>query len=362
MLPWLTGAGAADPGRVHTEGRMARAAIEEARAHVANLIGARPRQVVFTSGATEAVNAAVWGATRARPQGAVIGAKVEHSCVRDASARDSSYVEMAVDRAARIELESLDARLAEQSSVALVHCQLGNHEVGTRQPAAEVARRCRERGVLCHVDAAAAFGHETVDFDALGADLVSVSSHKLGGPKGVGAMVMRRGLRLEPLMVGGEQERARRAGMEDTPAIVGFGEACRLLATGGRLEREAGRAREQTARILGLARAIAGVTIYGDPEDRLAHIVCLGVEGVEAEAVLLGLDQAGIAAHSGSACSSESLEPSPVLEAMGVDARHSLRLSTGWSTTEEDIDALLDRLPRVIEGLRALRGSQEGAP
>lgn len=361
MLAWMTGDGAADPGRVHTEGRMARAAIEEARAQVAGLLGARPRQVVFTSGATEAVNTAVWGARRARPGAVVIGPRVEHSCVRDSSARDGSYVETAVDGDGRVDLDALDAALDAHPDVALVHCQLANHEVATRQPAAEVARRCRQRGVLCHVDAAAAFGHEPIELSELGADLVSVSSHKLGGPKGTGALVLRRGLRLDPLIVGGDQERARRAGMEDTPAIVGFGEACRVLATDGRLADEAARAGAQTDRILELAAVLPGVSVYGDPEDRLAHIVCLGVDGVEAEAVLVALDRAGIAAHSGSACSSESLAPSPVLEAMGVDANHSLRLSTGWSTTDADIDALLAVLPGVIDELRGLRDATGGA-
>ena len=183
---------------------------------------------------------------------------------------------------------------------------------------------------------------------------MSLSAHKLGGPKGVGALVVGRGLRLAPLILGGEQERARRGGIENTPAIVGFGAAAELLAD-GRLDEERARARRQTDRALDLARSLDGVTIYGDPAERLPHIVCLGVTGVEAEAVLLGLDQAGIAAHSGSACSSESLAPSPVLEAMRADAERSLRVSVGWSTTDADIDAFVEGLPRVVERLRALR-------
>src|SRR5437763_7162593 len=358
MLPWLAGDGSADPGRVHTEGRIARVAIEDARARVAGLLGTRPRQVVFTSGGTEAINAAVWGAVQARPGGAVVGTAVEHSAVRDASARHAEVIEAGVDGLGRIDIGAFGAALDRAgragSPAALAHCQLGNHEVGTLQPAAEVVAMCRDRGILVHVDAAAGAGHVPLDLSSLGADLVSVSAHKLGGPKGVGALVVRRGLRLPPLILGGEQERARRGGIENTPAIVGFGAAAELLAD-GRLDEERARARRQTDRALDLARSLDGVTIYGDPAERLPHIVCLGVTGVEAEAVLLGLDQAGIAAHSGSACSSESLAPSPVLEAMRADAERSLRVSVGWSTTDADIDALVEGLPRVLERLRALR-------
>ncbi len=243
-----------------------------------------------------------------------------------------------------------------------MHLQWGNHEVGTVQPVAEAVAACRERGVLVHVDAAQAVGHVPVGFRALGADLMSVSAHKFGGPPGVGALLVRQGLRLPPLLVGGDQERARRAGLENVPALAGFGAACAALAADdgtGRsvLEAEGGEQRRLTGRILTALASTPGLdrlVVYGDPDERLPHIVCLGVEGIEPQAVLLGLDRAGIAAHSGSACSSESLEPSPVLEAMGVDAHHSLRLSVGWSTTDADVDGLLDALPRVLADLRAL--------
>lgn len=344
MVPWLSGVRAADPGRVHTEGRMARAAVEEARQQVAALLGARSREVVFTSGATEAINAAVFGT-----DGPVACAAVEHSAVRDASARHD-VVEVAVDSAGRIDVGSV--RAAIDTGVRLVHCQWGNHEVGTLQPVAGVVELCRERGVLVHVDAASAAGHLPIAFDDLGADLMSVSAHKLGGPKGIGALLVRRGLRIDPMLVGGDQERARRAGLENVPAIVGFGAAASAVD----VESEAARNRAQTERALAGALTVDGVRAYGSAgDDRLPHLVCVGVDGVEAEAVLLGLDQAGVAAHSGSACSSESLEPSPVLQAMGVDADRSLRVSVGWSTTDADIDAFVSAFPGVVERLRALR-------
>lgn len=344
MLPWFTTA--ADPGRVHTEGHASRVAIEVARQQVADLLGARQREVVFTSGATESIVTATWMATERGDH--VVLAAVEHSAVREAAARHETTV-VGVDRLGRVDPEELLG--AVRPDTALVHLQWGNHEVGTLQPVPEVAAACRERGVLLHVDAAQAAGHVPIDFVGLGADLLSVSAHKLGGPPGVGALLVRRGLRLRALLVGGDQERARRAGYENVPAIVGFGAACAALD----LAAEADRARAWTTSLA--ARQLGpGVEVLGDPdpEGRLPHVLCLGMAGVEAEPVLLGLDQSGVAVHSGSSCSSESLEPSPVLEAMGVDPSRSLRVSVGWSTTDEDVEAFADSLGPVLDRLLAL--------
>ena len=347
---------AGDPGRIHTEGLTARVTVEQAREQVAGLLGARPREVVFTSGATEAIAAACWGA--AGRGGHQVVPAVEHSAVRQSAARHGDVTVVGVDGAGRVDAGALLA--AVRDDTALVHLQWGNHEVGTLQPVAEAVAACRARGVLVHVDAAQAVGRVPVAFRALGPDLLSVSAHKLGGPPGVGALLVRQGLRLPPLLVGGDQERARRAGLENVPALAGFGAACAALSAGGGVEAEGAEQRRLTDRILAALDGVpglAGLRVYGDPAGRLPHIVCLGVEGIEPQAVLLGLDRAGIAAHSGSACSSESLEPSPVLEAMGVDAHHSLRLSVGWSTTDADVDRLLDALPRVLADLRALASS-----
>ena len=344
MLPWLSFA--ADPGRVHTEGRQSRGAIEQAREQVAALLGARPREVVFTGGATEAITTAVWGAT-GRARHLVVPA-VEHSAVRDASAALGDVIEVGFDGLGRVDVDEVVGAIR-PGDTALVHIQWANHEVGTLQPVAEVVAGCRERGVLVHVDAASAAGHVPVDFGALGADLMSVSAHKLGGPQGVGALLIRRGLRLRPLLVGGEQERSRRAGMENVAGIVGFGAAATMPVEGDR-------ALAQTQALIAAATVVDGVVTYGDADHRAPHIACLGVAGVEAEAVLLGLDQAGIAAHSGSACSSESLEPSPVLAAMGVEAERALRGSGGWSTTDDDVEAFATAFPAVVGRLRSLRG------
>ena len=352
MVAWLSAERTGDPARIHSEGHEARVAVEEARASVAALLGCRPRSVVFTSGATEAIAAAVWGAVE-RAGGHVVVPAIEHSAVRLSSVQFASSVTMVgCDRQGRVDPAVLLGAVR-TGETALVHLQWGNHEVGTLQPVAEVVAACRELGVLVHVDAAQAAGRVPIAFDELGADLLSVSAHKMGGPPGIGALLVRRGLRLRPLLVGGDQERARRAGFENVPAIVGWGAAAPALA-----ESDAGtRERDLSRRVAAAASQFDGVHLYGDPDPagRLPHIVCLGIDGIEPQAVLLGLDQAGIAVHSGSACSSEDLLPSPVLEAMGVDAHRSLRVSVGWSSTDADVDALLATLPAVLDRLQALR-------
>ncbi len=350
---------AADPGRLHEEGRTVRDALEDARRQVAELVGTAPRQVVFTSGATEAINAAVWGATRAHPGDPVLGAAVEHSAVRAASERAAPTETIPVDGAGALDVAALADRLSspDRPRPALVHCQWGNHEVGTLQPVHDVVGLCHDAGVAVHVDAAAACGHVETNLGELDADLVSLSAHKLGGVPGAGALVVRRGSRFEPLLVGGEQERGRRAGLEALPALLAFGAAAAALHAGS-LEAEGEAARRQIDLLVEAALAVEGVEVIGpvSPGHRLPHLVCLGVHGVEAEPVLIGLDRAGVAAHSGSACSTESVEPSPVLEAMGVDANHSLRVSVGWNTTDEDCAAFARAFPAVVAELRSLRG------
>ncbi len=353
MRAWLGSTLSADPSRIHTEGHASRVAVEDAREQVAALLGARAREVVFTSGATEAIAASTWGAVERGPS--VVCSAVEHSAVRLSAASFGRAVTIGCDRLGRIDVDSvLDAIT---SDTGLVNVQWGNHEVGTTQPVQAVVDGCRERGVLVHVDAAQAAGHVPIDFVAVGADLMSVSAHKMGGPAGVGALLVRRGLRLRPLLVGGDQERARRAGLENVAAVVGWGAAAGTILAN--LDQEEAASRRLTDRVIQEAKALEGVEVLGDPVERVPHIVCLAVDGVEPQAVLLGLDQRGIAAHSGSACASEGLEPSPVLEAMGVDAQRSLRISVGWDTTDADIDALLAALPEVLSGLRALGQSPQ---
>lgn len=350
MLSWFE-QGGADPGRIHAEGMRSRVALETAREHVAAMLGARPREVVFTSGATESIAAASHGArSRDASRQRVVLASVEHSAVRQWSTR-GPITEVGVDRLGHVDPDELLAAVDDQT--ALVHIQWGNHEVGTRQDVQTVIDGCRSRGVLVHVDAAQAAGREPISFTESGADLMSVSGHKFGAPPGTGALLVRRGLRLAPLLVGGDQERARRAGMENTPALVGMGATAAELTE----RRDAERAEQirLTTRITDWAERTDGVHVLGDPHDRLPHLVCLGIDGVEPQPVLLGLDQSEVSVHSGSSCSTESLEPSPVLEAMGVDAERSLRISVGWSSSDADVDRFITTAPIVLDLLRALR-------
>ncbi|HEX5586582.1 MAG TPA: cysteine desulfurase family protein [Acidimicrobiia bacterium] len=357
VLPFLSDH-VGDPGRLHAEGRVTRVAIETAREQVAALFGARPREVVFTASGTEAINTAVYGAlTRAAEQGRhdVVTSAVDHSAVLDACRRDAGehVTTIGVDHYGRFDpREVIDAIT---DTTALVSVQLANHEVGTIQSVADVVGAARQRAVAVHVDACAAAGHVAIDFAALGADLCSLTGHKWGAPKGAAALLVRRGMRFPAFVLGGSQERARRGGIEDVAAIVGFGAAAEEVGADGALAREAAAARHLTARLATGATTVAGVERYGDPDACLPHLVCLGVAGVEAEPILLALDQHGVAVHSGSSCSSETLEPSPVLAAMGVDADRSLRVSTGWSSTDADVDAFLDVFPGIVERLRGLR-------
>jgi cysteine desulfurase len=358
MLPWIAHPG--DPGRVHAEGRAARVALEEAREQVAEFFGARPREVIFTSGGTESINAAIFGAAardsahKGGPGGVhIVASAVEHSAVLEAANRAGIVTMAGVDGLGRYDPPTVLAGVRPET--ALVSVQLANHEVGTIQPAGDVVAAARERGVLTHVDACAAAGHVPVDFAALGADLCSITAHKLGGPRGIGALLIQRGLRVPPFVLGGAQERNRRAGIENVAAAVGFAAAVAELSD-DQMAAEGESARGLTDRLLGDApKFVEGLTVFGDPDHRLPHLVCFGVEGVEAEPVLLGLDLRGVAVHSGSSCSSETFEPSPVLQAMGVDADHSLRVSVGWSSTAADVEAFLAALPEVVGRLRSLR-------
>lgn len=352
----------ADPGRIHSEGMVARAMVEDARTRIASFLGARPREIVFTSGSTESIATATWGAVRrgvdAGTPPHIVHSAVEHSAVRRSSemfatTAGGSVTVLGVDRTGRIDVDEFLAALRPDTSLA--HVQFGNHEVGTLQPVAAVVAACRERGVLVHVDATQAVGRVPLDVHALGADLVSFGAHEFGGPPGIGVLVVRLGLRLQPLLTGGEQERARRAGTEDVPSIVALAATLDSLDP-ATLDAEFDRSRTWSSTVIERLTSLDGVDLLGDPDPagRLPHLACLSIAGVEPQGVVLGLDQRGVAVHSGSSCATEDLEPSPVLEAMGVDAHRSLRISVGWSTTDDDVEAVCTALPEVVASLRAL--------
>ena len=347
MLPWLRDH-YADPGRLHREALEVRAAIEDARVAVATFVGATPREIVFTASGTEAINTALWWTDRH-----VVTTAVEHAAAREVFDRgNADTTVIGVDRNGKVDPQAVVD--AVRPDTQLVNVQLANHEVGTLQPVREICAALKEHRARVHVDACAAFGNIPIDFHDLGADLMSITGHKVGGPPGCAALVVRRGVRIPTLLVGGAQERARRAGIENTAAIVGFAAACSSID----LDKRAASARELVAQAWREIGAIEGVHRLG-PDGRshaaLPHLLCIAVDGVEAEPILLALDQRGVAIHSGSACSSESWEPSPVLAAMGVDAQHSLRMSVGWPTTASDISRFADAFADAVNQLRMLR-------
>lgn len=345
---------AGDPARIHVEGMASRGILEDARARVAAWLGVRPRQVVFTSGATESVAAAHQGALlRGAGEGrhAVVLSAVEHSSVTG-NARGGPHHTVPVDRGGRTDPSDIVAAVG--ADTALVHLQWTNHELGVDQPVAEVVEALADHPVLVHTDAAQA-GTSVPEAVASGADLVSVSGHKLGAPAGIGLLVIRRNLRIAPLLPGGDQERARRGGMENVAAALGLAAVADELVAGA--SAESARMRRLSERVLAWADRTDGVSVLGDRRHRCDHLVCLQLEGIEPQPVLLELDRRGIAVHSGSSCSSEAFEPSPVLSAMGVEAQRSLRISVGWSTTDAEVDEAITALGVTLDELGRL-----GAP
>lgn len=354
----------ADPGRVYQEALASRHTIESSREVVAAALGARPSEVVFTSGATESINAV----TRfGRRDGQVFGA-VEHAAVR-LGAEHGWFATVGADSQGRIdagevwalaERRARDAigEVGDRSRAVVCHLQWANQEVGVLQPVArlgELAAAATPRHrVLVHSDAAMAVGRVPVDFGASGAALMSVSSHKLGGPAGVGALVVARGRRIGRILEGGDQERARRAGMENTVGIVGF--AAAIDEAVGELDRWHRHTTRLTDSLRAWCARRVGLSVLGPDaaQDRLPDLVCLAVEGVEPQALVQGLDRRGFAVHSGSSCASESLEPSPVLAAMGVDAQRSLRISVGTTTKLADVERFCAATDEVLAELRSL--------
>ena len=359
MMPYLE-EGFGNPSSLHSFGRTARVALDEARDSVAALVGADPLSVVFVSSGTEANNLAIRGTAavhRDRARHLVVSA-VEHNSVMEtcrAMEADGFVTTIVpVDETGRVDPEAVAEAISDETLlVALMH---GNNEVGTIQPVEKVAELARERGVPVLVDAVQTVGKIPLDVLAMGCDMVSLSSHKLYGPKGAGALYVRKGLELKAHITGGAHELKRRAGTENVPCIVGFGAACRLAAE--RREADEKRTLRLRDRLWkGVAERITGVFLNGDPVSRLPNTLNVSFEAVEGESVVINLDLKGIAVSTGSACSSGKVTLSPVLLAMGLDearARGSVRFSLGRGTTEDDIDHVLDVLPPVIERLRNL--------
>lgn len=365
MLPYLTEK-FGNASSVHFFGQEARAAVDLARRQVAALIGARANELVFLSGGTEANNLAIRGLAEANtPHGKhIITSQIEHSSVRGVcdtlETRGWEITRLPVYENGIVRVE--DVRAAVRPDTILISVMLANNEVGTIQPIGELGALVRERRtdgqrhLWLHTDAVQAAGRMAVDVETLGCDLLSLSAHKLYAPKGAGALFVRRGVRLVTQNVGGHQERERRAGTESVPHIVAFGTAAELARTEltQRIEQLSG-LRDAFER--GVAERVSDTVFNGDREHRLPHLSNISFRFIEGEGLLINLDLRGIAVSTGSACSSGSLEPSPVILALGRNdelARGSIRFSFGRHNTMDDVDYVLEALPRAVENLRRL--------
>lgn len=360
---WSAASG--NPSSVHRWGRAARAVLEESRERLAAVLGAASREVLFTGSGTEADNLAVLGRWRAMRAGGAAGAvsvvhsAVEHKAVlgaaKTAGREGATVVVLAVDEDGRVLMEGLAEGLAARPAV--VSVMWGNNEVGTLQPVMEVAERCRSAGVVFHTDAVQAFTRERVRVDEVPCDLLSLSAHKLGGPKGIGALYARSGTELAPLEYGGGQERGLRPGTEDVAAAAGFALAAELAATEQAVEVPRLAALRDRLEA-GLGVRVRGLVVNGGGARRLPHILNVSVPDADQEALLASLDLEGVAAASGSACQSGAVEPSHVLVAMGrhVSGEASVRFSLGRTTTEQEIEEVIERFAAVAERLRSFAG------
>jgi cysteine desulfurase len=351
-----------NPSSVHHFGQRAKALLDEARSAVAELIGAEPTDVVFTSGGTEGDNMALRGAAEAAEAAGsrrhVIASTIEHEAVLNTvkalTRRGWTSTLLPVDARGIVAPGALAAAITPQT--AIVSVMHANNEIGTIQPVADLAAIAHEHGAIFHTDAVQSIAKIPVDIRTLGVDLLSLSGHKFNGPQGVGALWIRRGTRIVSTMTGGKHERNRRGGTENVPGIAGLGVAARLART--KLKTEPARLAALRDRLeQGVLARVPGTAVNGDATARVPNTTNISFEGVEAESLLIALDLEGFAVSTGSACSSGTLEPSHVLRAMGLPShrtQNSIRFSLGLGNTEAQVDALVERLPSVVTKLRTL--------
>ncbi|MBK8791869.1 MAG: cysteine desulfurase [Holophaga sp.] len=345
-----------NPSSIHAHGQTAKRILDLARHRVAALVGAEPEEILFTSGGTESDNQALRGGSILRPEGAILTSAIEHSAVLDtcknlaAQGREVRILPVASNGI--LDFDALKA--PSNGPVALVSLMLANNDLGTLQPVRETTEWAKTQGAIMHTDAVQAVGKIAVDVRELGVDLLSISAHKLYGPKGVGALFIRRGLQLPALLHGGPQERRLRAGTENLPGIAGFGKACELAKA--HLERRSAHCRHLRDLLeRGVLEGISGTRCNGDPKQRVPNTSNLSFEGLIAEDLLLNLDLDGISVSLGAACQSESRKPNPVLKALGqsdAEALSSLRLSMGEGNDEDDIRRTLEILKTTVSRLR----------
>jgi len=358
-----------NPSSMYALGQQARQGLDEARERVAKVLGARAGEVIFTSGGTESDNAALMGAAVALQATGrhIVTSSVEHHAVLNCGhlleQLGFSVTYVPVDRHGMVDSADIEAAITPETTV--VSLILANNEIGTIQPVPEVARRVKakaqalKRTIVMHTDAVQAPGFLDINVQQLGVDMLSLSAHKFNGPKGVGLLYVRRNTPFVPTQVGGSQERDRRAGTENVAAIVGMGVALEMAE---RRREEANRTCQALRNLLinGIQERVPDVRLNGHPDERLTNNVNVSFEGVEGEPILLGLDLAGIAASSGSACTAGSLDPSHVLLATGQStelARGSLRLTLGPENTEEEVDYVIETVASLVSKLRAMAGA-----
>ena len=370
MLPYLM-AKFGNASSIHFFGQEARAALDKARHQVAALINARPNEIVFTSGGTEANNLAIRGLIESRLGGGndgidkahIITSAIEHSAVlnvcQDLEKQGVSVTYLPVYENGLVRLDDVKAAITDNTI--LISIMAANNEIGTLQPIGEIGKFIHElksggKKIWFHTDAVQAAGKMSLDVEAIGCDLLSISAHKIYAPKGTGALYVRRGVRLHPQNLGGHQERERRGGTESIPNIVAFGKACEMAQHElDELPAALGRLRDRFESTIG--EIIPDIVFNGDRVNRLPNISNISFRSIEGEGLLINLDMQGIAVSTGSACSSGSLEPSPVIRALGRDdelARGAIRFSFGRFNTAEEIDRVLEILPRAVQTLRDL--------
>ena len=348
-----------NPSSMHFFGGQVARKIREARAQVAALIGAQPEEILFTSCGTESDNAAIRSALAANPQKRhIVTSRVEHPAIRALCAHLAGegyrVTELPVDSEGRLDMHLYERSLTRDTAV--VSLMWANNETGVLFPVERAAELARERGIPLHTDAVQAVGKIPIDMRANAINMLSISGHKLHAPKGVGVLYVRKGTRFSPFLIGGHQEKERRGGTENTPGIIGLGKACELAAQN--METENTRVKQLRDKLENeLLARIPGSRVNGDRSRRLPNTTNISFEFVEGEGILLMMDEFGICASSGSACTSGSLQPSHVLRAMGIPftmAHGSIRFSLSIYNTEEEIDLVLDKLPPIIEQLRSL--------